>query len=141
MSGFIDFIQKSLSVKIFLAVTTGVAIVMGAIIYLQEAQIRERMKSYGRELKFVIYAGIEYPMAIGDKETVQRQISDIKKILKEAEIIVCDFDQRITFATDKNMIGKKVSEFIHDKETLSALNELLNTGHPQYEKYFEEISC
>lgn len=138
MSGFIDFIQRSLSVKIFLALTIGVAIVMGAIIYFQEAQIRERMKSYGRELKFVIYAGIEHPMAVGDKETVQRQISDIKKILKEAEIIICDFDQRITFATDKNMIGKKVPEFIHDKETLSALNELLSSGKPQYEKYFEE---
>ena len=138
MFNFIDFIKRCLSVKILLALTIGVAIVMGAIIYLQGAQIRERMKSYGRELKFVIYAGIEHPMAVGDKETVQRQISDIKKILKDAEIIVCDFDQRITFATDKTMISKKVSEFIHDKETLSALNELLETGNPQYEKYFEE---
>ncbi|MEA2084163.1 MAG: response regulator [Thermodesulfobacteriota bacterium] len=138
MFGFIDYIQRSLSTKIFLALTIGVAIVMGAIIYLQGAQIKERMKSYGRELKFVIYAGIEHPMAVGDKETVQRQILDIKRILKEAEIIICDFDQRITFATDKNMINKKVSEYIHDKETLSALNELLDTGKPQYEKYFEE---
>jgi len=137
-----DFFTRRLSVKILLALTVGVAMAMGVVIYLsldsQQKQIRERMTTFGRELKFLAYAGIKHPMSVGDSASVEKQLLDVKEILKDAEIAVCDFNQRIVFATHESRINMPVAELIHNQEALDGLERLLATGEPLYEKSFEE---
>ena len=142
MVNYLSFIKKSLGLKILLALSLSVAVVMGVVIYLntknQQKQIKESMKTFGRELKFLAYAGLRHPMSVVDSPSVEQQLLDIKEIAKDTEIAVCDFRQRIVFATNEDKINKDISHFIHNKEAISALRDLLQTGAPYYEKYFEE---
>ncbi len=136
------FIRRRLSVKILLALTVGVAIVMGVIIYLgvtgQRRQIRERMTTSAQELKFLAYAGIKHPMSVGDSASVEKQLLDVREHLHDAEIAICDFNQRIVFATHAERINATVAGFIHNPAAISALGVLLAGGAPPDEKYFEE---
>ncbi|MCF6289632.1 MAG: response regulator [Desulfobacterales bacterium] len=136
------FISKRLSVKILLALTVGVAIVMGVIICLgvtsQRRQIRERMTTSAQELQFLAYAGIKHPMSVGDSASVEKQLLDVKEHLHDAEIVICDFNQRIVFATHAERINATVSGFIHNPAAITALGVLLEGGASPGEKYFEE---
>ena len=139
---FIDSFKKRLSMKILFALTIGVAIVMGIVIFLavtsQREQIRERMKTFGRELMYLAYAGIKHPMSVGDSASVERQFLDVNVMLKDAEIVICDFNQRVVFATQGDKINKNMNEVIHNEEARAALRNLLETGASDIERYFEE---
>ena len=103
MDDLLDLIRKHLDLKILIVLTIAVALVMGAVISLsvknQREQIRERMTDYGHELKSLAYAGIKNPMSVGDSASVEKQLLDIRDQLHGTEIVICDFNQRIVFAT------------------------------------------
>ena len=99
MFNLFDAIIKRLSLKILLALTIGSAIVMGVVIYLclasQRDQIRERMTTLGRELSYLAYAGIKHPMSVGDSPSVEKQFLDVKEVLKNSEIAICNSRTRL----------------------------------------------
>ncbi|MFC1837387.1 response regulator [Thermodesulfobacteriota bacterium] len=142
MLDLFDAVKKQLSLKILLVLTVGVVIVMGVVIYFgiagQRAHIQKNMTSFGRELKYMAYAGIKHPMSVGDSPSVEKQFLDVKEILKDVEMVICDFNQRIVFATHEDRINQNVSDFVHGKKALDALRDLLATGKPHYEEYYEE---
>lgn len=142
MGNLFDLIRKHLDLKILIVLTIAVALVMGAVISLsvknQRAQIRERMTEYGHDLKSLAYAGIKNPMAVGDSATVEKQLLDIRDQLHESEIVICDFNQRIVFATHADRINTMVAQFLHNRTAVDTLDTLLRTGDPAPEIPFEE---
>jgi len=133
-------IKKILHLETLL--TIGVTIIMGGVIYFsitnQREHIRERMTTYGQDMKSLAYAGIKHPMAAGDSPSVEKQLLDIGDELENTEIVICDFNQRIVFATNKDRIGADVSTFTGNRATLAALKTLLDTAVPPRISYFEE---
>ena len=142
MFWIINYIDRRLHLKILMALTIGAAIVMGVVIWLgvrsQRDQIRERMTTYGRELKFLAMAGIRHPMSVGDSASVEKQLMDVRESLKDTEIAICDFNGRIVFATHTERINTSMAEFIHQGEALAALRRRLDNGPPQGGQFFEE---
>ncbi len=142
MQKLLGLVRKSLALKILVALTVGAAIVMGVVIYLsvtsQREQFRERMTTFGSEMKSLAYAGIKHPMAVGDSASIEKQLFDIKDELQGTEIVICDFNQRIVFATHAHRIGTAMSDFTANQETLTALQNLLATGTPPDRSSFEE---
>lgn len=138
----VDIIKKRMDVKILCALALGVSIIMGIVIYLgvysQRGELKKRMVTYGEGVKSLAYASIKYPMSIGDSATVERQLLDVKKTVEGIDIVICDSNERITFATDEKMIKKTVSEFIQNKDALKTLKDLLEAGQQRYERSFEE---
>ena len=138
----IDLIKRRLDIKILLTLFLGVSIVMGVVIYSgitsERKELRKGMVTYGEGLKSLAYTGIKYPMSIGDSSSVERGLLEVKKTVKGLDIVICDFDGEIKFATDEGMIKRKVSEFVHNKDALKALKDLLETGEHRYERAFEE---
>ncbi|MDH3359858.1 MAG: hypothetical protein OEL55_03220, partial [Desulfobulbaceae bacterium] len=102
MNNLLSIISKRLSAKILIALTLCVAIIMGGVILLatasQRDQLRDQMTDHGRELKSLAYAAIRHPMAMGDSESVERQLTEIRDSLNNNEILICDFNRQITFA-------------------------------------------
>ncbi|MCL7487999.1 MAG: response regulator [Desulfobulbaceae bacterium] len=137
-----DLIRKHLDLKILIVLTIAVALVMGAVISLsiknQRQQIRKTMTEYGHELKSLAYAGIKNPMSVGDSASVEQQLLDIRDQLHGTEIVICDFKQRIVFATHADRINTPVSQFLHNPQAVEALDNLLQTGDPAFEFPFEE---
>lgn len=142
MKGLLDLIKKHLDLKILMVLTIAVALVMGAVISIsvnnQREQIRERMTDFGHELKSLAYASIKHPMSVGDSASVEKQLLDIRDQLHGTEIVICDFNQQIVFATHADRINTTVSTFIHNGQAIEALNQLLQTGDPAFEVPFEE---
>lgn len=142
MLPFLDFIRKRLALKIMVILAIGVALVMTLDIMLsvknQRNEMRQTMTDFGRELGSLAYAGIKHPMAVGDSPSVEKQLIDIKGQTQRAEIVICDFRQKIVFATDTSIIHSKVEQFIPDKKTLAALNSSLQADKAGAVKTFEE---
>ncbi|MBU0729780.1 MAG: response regulator [Proteobacteria bacterium] len=142
MRKLIGLLQSRLSLKILVALTIGVAIVMVVVINLnvqrQRKEIRKRMTTFGKELKYLAYAGIKHPMSVGDSQSVKQQLFEVRESLKDAEIAICDFNQIIVFATHEDRINQQVSRLVLNSKALDALSYLLATGDPEYEGSFEE---
>ncbi len=133
------FIRRHRNLRSLLAL--GVAIIMGVVIFLcltnQREKIKERMTAYGQDIKSLAYAGIKHPMSGGDSASIKKQLIDIEDELKNAEIFIFDFNQRIVFATHDVNIGQNVSDITHYQETLTALKLFLTeSGAPL--SYIEE---
>jgi PAS domain S-box-containing protein len=142
MFHLVNAVKTRLSHKILLVLTISVAIVMGVIIYLnlssQQELIRERMTTFGSELSYLAYAGIKHPMSVGDSPSVEKQFSGVKEVLEGTEIVICDFNQRIVFATHEERLNSEVSNVVHNDEAMAALQNLLHTGKASEKRYFEE---
>jgi len=135
-------IRKSLRVKILLGLTISVAIVMAFVIIFgaanQQSQLRKQMTVFGEELKSVAYAAIKYPMSIGDSASVTRQLVEIRDLLLDNEIIVCDFNQKIIFATHAERIGTVMADVTDSGEIPGSLEEILETGDGPPGGFFEK---
>lgn len=134
-----SFIRRHRNLRSLLAL--GVAIVMGVVVFFsltnQREQIKERMTAYGQDIKSLAYAGIKHPMSMGDSPSIEKQLFDIEDELKNAEIFIFDFNQRIVFATHDVNIGQNASDITHNQETLVALKSFLSeSGAPL--SYIEE---
>jgi len=144
MMDLLASIRRSLAAKILVALSLGVAVVMAVLITIsinnQRKQIRDRMTAFGGELKTLAYAGIKHPMSVGDSVSVEQQLLDIRDELEGTEIVICDFNQRIVFATHEDRIGLPVSGFVGNEKALDALNYLFNSNDAAYESFFEEES-
>ncbi|MBU4406260.1 MAG: response regulator, partial [Candidatus Altiarchaeota archaeon] len=105
---------------------------------------RDRLEiatSITRELAASIYAGIKSPMAIGDKEAIKKHLQDLRGMAKDVEVFICAFDQETTYSTLEDKIDTRVGDFIYNKATRQALNEILETGvEPRFDpgKPFED---
>jgi PAS domain S-box-containing protein len=135
-------IRKNLRAKILLALTISVAIVMALVIIFgaanQRDQLRKQMTLFGEELKSVAYAAIKYPMSIGDSASVTQQLAQIRDLLQGNEIIVCDFNQKIVFATRGERIGTTMADVTDSREILGSLQKILETGDGPPSGFSEE---
>jgi len=126
------FIRKRLSRIILCALAVSVATVLITIIYLtasyQSSSMVKEMVISSEDLAYTIYAGIKYPMSIGDRAGVERQLLDIKEERKDVEVFICDFEQRVVYATHEERINSKMADFIPSETLLQALDESLKTG-------------
>lgn len=142
MFSVLDPIRKRLALKILVVLTISVALVMGAVISIgvqnQRQQIRKMMTGFGEEMKSLAYAGIKHPMSVGDSASIEKEFSDIRNQLHGTEIVICDFNQRIVFATDTKRINTSVARFIHSPKALAALGKLLRDDTPNHQLSFEE---
>jgi len=80
------------------------------------------------ELADSIYSGIKYPMEIGDSAAIERELSDIRAKMKDVEVFICDFDQKITYSTHKDKVSTTLTDSINNKHISGKLTETLETG-------------
>jgi len=136
--------MNKLRVKFALSISIFIAIVIGSLVYLnissQTKSLKEELHLSGKELSDSIYAGLKYPMSTGRGEVVEKQLMDIKSKLEGIEVYICDFDQKIVYATDKKTIGNSASDFIHNEKAVNSLKEILKTGRILKEAFEERAS-
>lgn len=88
----------------------------------------EIASTISRELADSVYAGIKYPMGIGDSEAIKRELSDIREKAKDVEVFICDFDQEITYSTHEDKVKTRLADSIQNRAALQTLTETLKTG-------------
>ncbi len=142
MFSVVDFIKERLTLKIMLILTIGVALVMTTVISLsiknQREEIRQKMTEFGRELGALAYAGIKHPMAVGDSASIEKELNNIQDRLQGAEIMICDFDQKIIFATDTKKVNTQISQHVRNRQAMNVITKALQTDNPGEMITFEE---
>jgi len=125
-------IRKRLGYKIMAAMVAIILVSLVTEIYMRiYFGTRDRFEiatSITRELADSIYAGIKSPMAIGDKEAIKKQLQDLRVRAKDVEVFICAFDQETTYSTHEDKIDARVGDFISNKTTRQALNQMLERG-------------
>jgi signal transduction histidine kinase/CheY-like chemotaxis protein len=139
--GMISFLRKHLANKIMVAIVATIVLIMGTEIivriYFGTKDRIELMSMVARDLAYSTYAGIKYPMSVGDAEAIKKQLFDVRETTRDVEVFICDFNQEIIYSTHEDKRMTMVADSIHNKDALQTLNEVLKTGiEPQ--KLFED---
>lgn len=138
----IGFLRKRLANKILIAIVITVTLIMGTEIivriYFGKRDRIELMNMLAKELAASTYAGIKHPMAVGDAEAIRQQLREIREIAKDVEVYICDFENEIVYSTNEEIVEKKITDSIKNKEAIRTLNSILETGIEPKEP-FEDI--
>lgn len=139
------FIKKRLGYKIMAAMLIIILMVLLAEIYMRiYFGTKDRLEiaaTLSTELADSIYAGIKYPMEIGDSEAIKRELSDVRAKMKDVEVFICDFEQEVIYSTHTDKVRTKLSDSINNEDISHALTETLDTGiEPRFDprKPFED---
>ncbi len=90
--------------------------------------VQEQADANGETLANAVYAGIIGPMAVGDGETIRRQMQDFRSGLHGVDVAVFGFDRTIAYATEAAALGADLGRHLPSEELSAALNQLLKTG-------------
>ncbi|HMK49248.1 MAG TPA: ATP-binding protein, partial [Thermodesulfovibrionales bacterium] len=134
----LELIKKRLGYKIMLAMLLVILMVLLAEIYMRiYFGTKDRLEiaaSISRELADSIYAGIKYPMELGDSEAIRRELADIRAKMKDVEVYICDFDEEIIYSTNTEKLKTKLSESINNALISRGLSETLKSGtEPEFQ--------
>jgi signal transduction histidine kinase/CheY-like chemotaxis protein len=126
------FIKKRLGYKIMAAMLIIILLVLIAEVYMRiyfgtEDRL-EIAATISRELADSVYAGIKYPMELGDSEAIRIELSDIRKNARDVEVYICDFDQEITYSTREEKVHTSLTGSIRNKQALREITGALETG-------------
>jgi signal transduction histidine kinase/DNA-binding response OmpR family regulator len=128
----ITFIQKRLGYKIMVAMLAIILFVLVAEIYMRiYFGTKDRLEiasALSSELADAVYAGIKYPMEVGDKQAIVRELTDIREKMHDVEVFICDFEQEIVYSTHDNTIKSGLRELIQNKAIILTLTQTLKTG-------------
>jgi hypothetical protein len=137
----LGYTRKSLSKKILLVLTLSVALVMLGVVYLtysfETEEMLRTMNIYNEETASAIYAGIKYPMSVGDSNAVQRELLNIKEIVKDIDIFICDNRRAIKFSTEKAAVAAALDNYVPNKAT-TALEGALKSGASPLSGFIEK---
>jgi len=139
-----SFLKKRLANKILLAIVVTIALIMGTEIavrlYFGTKDRVDLVNTLERELSSSIYAGIKYPMAVGDAEGIRRQLSEIREAAKEVEVFICRFDNEIIYSTDRQKEMNNITDYIENDDAVRTLNTMHETGIEPQTPFEDEIS-
>ena len=122
------FIKKRLGYKIMVIILLVLVAEIYMRIYFGTKDRLEIAATISRELADSVYAGIKYPMELGDSEAIKRELSDIKQKAKDVEVFICDFAQEIIYSTHEDKVKTSLADTIQNKAALKTISESLETG-------------
>lgn len=140
----VGFLRKHLANKIMAVIVMTIILIMGAEIivriYFGEKDRLELVSEANRELSASTYAGIKYPMSVGDGEAIKRELLEVREKMKDVEVFICDFDQEIIYSTHEDKVMTKVADSIRNESALQTLNEILTTGTETLKTFEDDVS-
>ena len=134
-----NFIRKRLGHRIMATIIVSITLVMGVEIildlYFGKKDAIELMETLSLDLAASTYSGIKYPMSVGDSSAVEQVLTDIREKMEGVEVFICDTNQLITWSTHQDKIYKNITHTIDNKEFLTALSVLLQSGKAPQESF------
>ncbi|RZB34955.1 MAG: methyl-accepting chemotaxis protein [Desulfobacteraceae bacterium Eth-SRB1] len=120
------------------------SLILGSIIYInisdQRSHIKAGLVHTANMLADTFYNGMIYPMATGDSKAIELQMEGFEAFTEEGEeVLIFGFDKQISYASEKNRIGNKVTELTDSSDLKAAINQLIQNGRSDKTGY-EEIA-
>ena len=136
-------LASSLQMKLLLTLSVISVLVVGLLLYFtmasQQNSILDQMKRSGDLLGGSVFNGIIYPLSRGDNETVKNQLSHMQEKMKAIQVFVFDFNQKVSFATEKAKIDQPLASFVANPRGLEIVKKLLKGGAAEDSGFEEEV--
>jgi len=133
------FIRRRLGNRIMATIIVSITLVMSVEIVLDlhfgKRDTIELMETLSMDLAASTYSGIKYPMSVGDSSAVEQVLTDIREKMEGIEVFICDTNQLVTWSTHRDKIYTNIIDTVSNKEPLTALNVLLQTGEAPKESF------
>ena len=134
----------SLQLKLLVTLAAIILLVMGFLLYAilsnQQSSTLTQMKRSGDLLGGSVFNGILYPLSRGDNETVKNQLFQIQEKMKDIQVYIFDFDQKISFATEKDKIDQPLKNILAHPSGLEIVKTLLKDGSVPNASFEEKVS-
>ncbi len=138
-----DFIRKKLGHRIMATIIVSITLVMGFEIildlYFGKKDAIELMETLSMDLAASTYSGIRYPMSVGDSSAVEQVLTDIREKMEGVEVFICDTNRLITWSTHRDKIYSNITNRINNKQFLTSLNIMLQTGRAPQESFETDV--
>ncbi|MEW6219471.1 MAG: ATP-binding protein [Thermodesulfobacteriota bacterium] len=139
-----SLIRKSFGNKIMAVVIISISVVMTAEILLRiYFGTRDRISlvtALNRDVAASTYAGIRYPMSVGDSESVIKVLRDVRSKMQDVQVYMCDFDSRVVWSTHETRVQQPLAGILASTEALEALRQALLTGTSPERSFQEETA-
>ena len=136
--------EASLQVRVVGALAVMLLFVLVFIIYInsrdQRLYITAEVHHSAQGLADSVYNSMVYPMSVGDGKTIRKQMEEFKKSLTFAEVYVFGFDKLCTYASEKEKLGKDLTNEIKSEGLAAELDQLLRDGKSSGHAHEESIA-
>ena len=143
MISWIDRFLKGtgLRVKILIATIAVVLIFTVAFLYqtlsFHTRSALEQVNRSSHDLLESTYSAMKYPMSIGDSKTVEAQLNDMKSHMEGVEVYISDFEDRLTYASERQLVHTNIMHHLRNKETQQALRDAMSSGRSPEQSFPE----
>lgn len=138
------FFREHMWVRTLTTLSMVILLVMGALIALgiksQNEMIKEQVNHQGEILAAAIEGGMNDALSIGNNDLVRQQFTRLKAKMPDIEVAVCDYDQTISFATDRNLIKKPLGAMVKSEANARAITRTMVDAQLRSEPFGEEVN-
>ena len=129
----VSFIKNRLSNKILGVIILAVMLILGAEIlvriYFGTQDRIALMHMTAQELAASTYAGMKYPMKVGDAQAIRNQLADIREVAEDVEVYISDFAKEVVYATHEDKVHQQLETIIRSEQALRVLDAVLDRGY------------
>jgi methyl-accepting chemotaxis protein len=140
---FLQFCRERLWLKVMIALSTVLIIVVGAIITLsnlnQTAVINSQSRLGSERLAMAIEGSMMDALGIGDNDAVVQQFQRLNEKIAGLEVFIFDFNKDITFATDPASVGKNIGALLQNSHAKSTVDQMILQGDLANQSFKETI--
>ena len=137
------FFREHMWVRTLTTLSLVILVVMGVMIGLgiksQNEMIREQVNHQGEILAAAIEGGMSDALSIGNNDMVRQQFTRLKTKMPDIEVAVCDYDQTISFSTDRNLIKKPLGAMVKSDANARAITGAMADAQMRSEPFGEEV--
>ena len=140
---FFSYCRKRLWLKVMVALSTVLIIVVGAIIILsnlnQTAVINSQSKLNSERLALAIEGSMMDALSIGDNDAVVLQFQRLNEKIAGLEVYIFDFNKDISFATDPALVGKNMGALLKNSQAKNTVDQMIVQGDIANQSFRETI--
>ena len=138
------FYRNRLSLKVLVPIVAAQILVLGAIILVNiNGQYSSQMninQESAENMALAIEGGMIDALSMGDNDVVIKQFDRLRQKLESLHVIIFDFNGDVTFATDQQLIGSNVNDYLGQKAIAQDIFTMLESGQAPEQPAKESIN-
>ena len=140
---FFSYLGQRLWLKVMIALSIVLLIVVGAIITLsnlnQTTVINDQSRLSSERLALAIEGSMMDALGIGDNEAVVKQFKRLNEKITGLDVYIFDFNKDIIFATDSGAVGKNMGVLLQTRHARDTLDQIIAGGDTANKSFKETI--
>jgi methyl-accepting chemotaxis protein len=139
-----SYYRKNLSVKILVPIVVAQILVLALIIFVningQHASQMKISQEGAENMALAIEGGMIDALAIGNNDVVSKQFDRFRQNMDSLDVMIFDFNGDVTFATDQQIIGNNVNDYLTEKAVSQNIYAMLESGQAPGQPVRETIN-